>query len=169
MGYMSHTNDMSSGILRRLPQQANSGGAVIHCTVDFVSIALKGFFSCTTPFILMLITSNKGCYNHVVDTYVVMFIITIDTSWISTSSLQVYVKLIKNKVSNIFWFLQTALLIKYHMFSWTLLIIQCCQDEASSSYWCLFVLSGKYSENSCFSAYNSEHWWDAIDVSYIVK
>ena len=76
--------------------------------------------------------------------FVVAFFLSIDPLCIYTSSLQVYVKLINNKISNIYILFQSAILFNSHMFAWTFLIIECYQDEEGGSEWCLIKYSGEH-------------------------
>ena len=145
------------------------GWVVVQCTVDFVSIKFSGCFICIAPFIFMLITAKESWSNHVVYTHVVMLILTIEPWYTSTSSLQVYVKLFNKKVINFCWFYHGAILINSHTFSWMLFILKFCQDKAYDSDWFLLEYGGEYPENFCISAYNSENWGEAADISYIVK
>ena len=62
---------------------------------------------------LILITVKKTCSEHVVNYYVVYFILSIDSRGISTSSFHGYAELINYKVGNICWVFQDAILINY--------------------------------------------------------
>ena len=114
-------------------------------------------------------TAIEGWYNQVVYTSVVLFIITINTWCISTSSFQIYIKLINKKVSNICLFFQSSILVNSHTFAWMFFIIQCCQDEVDDSDWWLFWLGGEDPDRYFLSAYTSEHYGEAIDGSDIVE
>ena len=108
---------------------------IVQCTVDFLSINFSGCLSCKISFILILITVKDGCYNHIVYTFDVTLILPIQQWYIATISFQVCVKLIDKRFSNISLFFQSTILMNYHMFAWTLFILQYCQDEADDSEW----------------------------------
>ena len=91
----------------------------------------------------MLVFFNEGCCNHVVYTYVVKFIISIEPRCIFTSILQVCIKLINKKVSNVCLFYQRYILINSRTFEGVLFIIKWYQNAAEGYYWDRLGVMGK--------------------------
>ena len=101
MGYISHTKVLSSCMLRFLPYHEKLGEVLSNSLCSLYLYNSAGISDTQHQFFFMLITFKRSCSNHVMNSYVIYFIISIEVLYITTSILHVDVEVINKKVGNI--------------------------------------------------------------------
>ena len=142
---------------------------VVQRTVYFSSIDSSRFFIRATPFFCIFITVNEGWSNNVVYNYVGTLIITIDPWCVIVSIFHGYIESINRYISNICISFQSTIIINYHKLACMSVILKFFQDEADDYDWCSLGGGGEDTDNSCISAYISEHCGEATDRSGILE
>ena len=107
-----------------LPYHEKWGEVLSNALWIFSYINFFWCFWCAAPFVLMLITVNNTWSNHYVNDYVVYFIISVYPWCITTISFHGYDEFINQKVGDICWFYQGAILINSHKFAWMLFVLK---------------------------------------------
>ena len=121
MGYISHPKVLSSWILGSYhTMQSEVRYCIMYCEVWIYKFLLVSMLNSTI--FCALIPVKNAWYNHIMDTSVVYFIISVDPLCIISSIFHRDVEFINKKVGNIFWVFEFTIFVNSHTFACMLFI-----------------------------------------------